>query len=77
MANVSVRRLDETTLERLRQRAAANGRSMEEEIRQILQVAVAAPRRLGDVALELFGPDNGVELEPPLHVPHEAPSLEQ
>ena len=63
MANISIRRLDQMTLERLRLRASAHGVSMEEEVRRILIQAVATPERLGDLAVQLFGPDQGVELE--------------
>jgi antitoxin FitA len=41
MAQVVVRKLEEDVKERLRQRAARHGRSMEEEIRVILRDAVA------------------------------------
>jgi len=70
MASLSVRKLDEETLARLRVRAARHGVSMEEEARRILREAVAAPERLGDLARQLFGPEHGVELELPAHVPH-------
>ncbi len=33
--------------------------------------------RLGDLALQLFGPDGGVELELPPHAPHQPLELEQ
>jgi len=65
MANLSVRKIDEDTYKRLRIRAAENGVSMEEEVRQILKQAVSAPPRLGDLALELFGPEHGIDLELP------------
>ena len=70
MGNLSVRRLDQQTLEGLRVRAAEHGVSMEEEARRILAEAVAAPRRLGDMAVSLFGPSFGVELESSPRVPH-------
>jgi antitoxin FitA len=41
MASLTIRRLEETTKQRLRVRASRNGRSMEEEARQILKVALA------------------------------------
>ncbi|MBM2810710.1 MAG: toxin-antitoxin system [Chloroflexi bacterium] len=41
MAQLVVRNLDEAVKERLRKRAAHNGRSMEEEVRDILRVALA------------------------------------
>ncbi len=45
MAAVSIRDLDDGVKERLRVRAAQNGRSMESEIRAILADAVGAPQR--------------------------------
>lgn len=75
MSDISVRRIDEETLQRLRERAARHGVSMEEEVRRILQAAVAGPERLGDTALETFGPAHGVELEVPRHGPHEPVDL--
>ena len=53
-------------MEGLRVRAARHGVSMEEEVRRILKQAVAAPEKLGDLMYELFGPDDGVELELPV-----------
>jgi plasmid stability protein len=41
MATITVRDLDEATRDKLRVRAARNGRSMEAEVRSILQAAVA------------------------------------
>ena len=73
MASLSVRKLDEETLARLRTRAANHGVSMEEEARRILKEAVFAPERLGDLALRMFGPLHGVDLELPEHVPHNTP----
>ncbi len=70
MASLSVRKLDEETLSRLRMRAANHGVSMEEEARRILKEAVSAPERLGDLAVRLFGPHHGVDLELPEHAPH-------
>lgn len=43
---------------------------MEEEVRRILVRAVAAPERLGDLALSMFGPVNGYDLERNEHDPH-------
>ena len=70
MGNLSDRRLDEETMRRLRLRAARNGRSME-ETRKIIRQAVAAPERIGDLAVQLFGPAHGVDLEVPEPVPHQ------
>ena len=71
MPSLSVRKLDEKTLSRLRIRAARHGVSMEEEARRILREAVSAPERLGDVALRMFGSKHGVDLELPERSPHE------
>jgi plasmid stability protein len=75
MASLSVRRLDREVYERLQSRAARHGISMEEEVRRILERAVAAPDRLGQLALECFGPAHGIELELPPREPHEPPDL--
>ncbi len=75
MANLSIRRLDEETMVRLRKRAASHGVSMEEEARRILREAVAAPDRLGDLAVRTFGPTHGVDLEVPEHAHHEPMDL--
>ncbi len=71
MANLSVRKLDEEVFSKLRMRAAAHGVSMEEEVRQILKQAVTSPVKLGDMALQLFGEKQRIELELPEHTPHE------
>ncbi|MDX1632814.1 MAG: Arc family DNA-binding protein [Thermoanaerobaculia bacterium] len=75
MANLSVRRLDDEVYEKLKARAEDHGTSMEEEVRQILRRAVAAPERLGALAIRYFGPDDGVDLELPSPDPHEPPDL--
>jgi len=71
VASLSVRKLDDETLSRLRVRAAMRGVSMEEEARRILEEAVRAPDLLGDLALGIFGPERGVDLELPDRTPHE------
>ena len=76
MASLSIRKLDEETCERLRERAARHGVSMEEEARRILKRAVAPPERLGDLFLKVFGPGRGGDLELPAREPHEPPALE-
>jgi plasmid stability protein len=43
MATLMIRQLDETVKAKLRVRAAEHGKSMEEEAREILRQAVAAP----------------------------------
>jgi plasmid stability protein len=61
MANLSVRKIDEETLSRLRIQAASHGVSMEEEVRQIIKRAVSTPEKLGDLAVRLFSPAYGGE----------------
>lgn len=66
MAAVSVRDLDDDVKERLRVRAASNGRSMEAEIRAILVAAVNEPKAsegLLPTLMERFGALGGVELD--------------
>ncbi|WP_246792300.1 FitA-like ribbon-helix-helix domain-containing protein [Burkholderia perseverans] len=45
MANLLVRNVDDGLVQRLRERAAAHGRSAEAEHREILAKALCAPRR--------------------------------
>lgn len=71
MATLSIRKIDDETVARLRVRAARQGVSMEEEARRILRRAVAAPERLGDLAVRFFGVEHGVDLDLPAHSPHE------
>lgn len=71
MANLSVRKLDEETVNRLRVRSAHHGVSMEEEVRRILKRAVAAPERSGNLALQFFGSNHGVNLELQKQKPHD------
>lgn len=66
MASLVIRKLDDSLKERLRVRAARHGRSMEEEARVILKVALAArkkKRNLAEAFREYFGPGHGVDLE--------------
>lgn len=75
MASLSIRKLDENTYLRLRERAARHGVSMEEEARQILTRATSPPERLGDLFLKVFGPSRGVDLDLPRRKPHEPVEL--
>lgn len=77
MASVSIRDLDDEVRERLRMRAAENGRSMEAEIRLILTDAVGTRdenaglfRTLLDRVAELGGAE--LELPPRVEVPRAA-----
>jgi plasmid stability protein len=69
MATLSIRNIDDGLKAWLKRRAAAHGRSMEEEARRILRDALdREPRQtLADIAAELFGTEYGVELD--LHPP--------
>ena len=77
MASITVRNLDDNLVQRLRIRAAENGRSMEQEALDILSAALAveaAPaRNLGTAIHELFRPYGGVELETPDRGPMREP----
>ena len=81
MASITIRHLDDDVKTRLRVRASANGRSMEEEARVILAEAVdwepAPAEGLGTAIHELFKPFGGVELElPPREPMREPPRFE-
>ena len=70
MASVLIRNVDATLHARLKACAAAHRRSLEEEARELLRVAVArqeAPPRenLAALAQRLFGPGHGVDLDIP------------
>ena len=65
MAAISIRGLDDDVRERLRVRAARNGRSMEAEIREILSAAVSEAEPSADLfstLRERFGAVGGVEV---------------
>ncbi|EAQ69086.1 hypothetical protein SynRS9909_01672 [Synechococcus sp. RS9909] len=57
MATLTIRNLDEAVRDRLRRRAAEDGHSMEEEVRQILRQLIRAPRAWWQ-ALEQEGHSN-------------------
>jgi len=68
VAAVSIRDLDDGVKERLRVRAAQNGRSMESEIRVILTGAVGFPDQeagLFEALLDRMAELGGVELDVP------------
>ena len=46
MAQITIRQLDDAVVARLRQRAAAAGRSMEQEVREILTSVCADPEAI-------------------------------
>jgi len=67
MAALSIRNIDDEVVDRLRVRAAQNGRSMEAEAREILAnaVDVDAEEGLFGALLDRFGSANGVDLDIP------------
>ena len=77
MASITVRNLEDGLKHRLRMRAAQNGRSMEQEARDILRAALdegtAPTKNLGTAIHELFKPFGGVELEIPPRGPMREP----
>jgi plasmid stability protein len=75
VASITIRKLDDRLKSQLKHRAAQHGRSMEEEARTILRDSLETwrPKTLGDIARELFGPENGVELDIPPRGPMPEP----
>ncbi|MXX90755.1 MAG: plasmid stabilization protein [Boseongicola sp. SB0665_bin_10] len=68
MASITIRNLDDRLKRRLRVRAAEHGRSMEEEVRQILRQVVGPPAENGNLGEDIhrrFAAIGGVELELP------------
>ena len=67
MATLTIRALDPDVKDRLRVQAAEHGRSMEEEVRQILRTALLPelPGRLGTRIHERFAALGGLELPDP------------
>ncbi len=67
MASITIRNLEADTKRKLKIRAAMNGRSMEQEAREILKSALAQTSKkksnLAERIREIFGPLGGVELE--------------
>ena len=77
MASITVRNLDEGLKRRLRIRAAENGRSMEQEARDILRAALdqesPAGKNLATAIRARFEPLGGVELDLPPREPMPEP----
>jgi plasmid stability protein len=67
MASITIRNLEADTKRKLKIRAAMNGRSMEQEAREILKSALAQTSKkktnVAERIREIFGPLGGVELE--------------
>jgi len=70
MGQLLIRNLDEAIKQRLRERAAEHGRSMEAEVRDIIERAIVGepasaskPRKsVGELTREIFEPLGGVDL---------------
>ena len=77
MASITVRNLDEGLKRRLRIRAAENGRSMEQEVRDILKAALNEEPPSGKEFIDRirarFAELGGVELELPPRGPMRQP----
>jgi plasmid stability protein len=75
MASITIRKLDDRLKSQLKHRAAEHGRSMEEEARTILRESLERerPKNAADIALELFGPKHGFELDLPPRRPFRPP----
>lgn len=71
MAGLGVRKLEGTRLSRLSIRAAKHGVPIEEEGRCLLKEAVSTPECSGDLALAIFGPEHGVDVQLAERTSHE------
>lgn len=78
MATMTIRNIDPAMKEKLRLRAARHGQSMEAEVRAILQSALGRSGRqetLTSIMGELFGSENGIELDLPRREPEREPPV--
>jgi plasmid stability protein len=78
MATLMIRNVDTALKQRLRVRAARHGRSMEAELRSIVNDALARdedgePKNLAEAIRRHFAPLGGVELELPPRGPAREP----
>lgn len=77
LASITIRRLPENTKRRLRIRAARNGRSMEQEARELLEAGLARadsdPKDIGEAIRKIFAPMGGVDLKIPPRGPMREP----
>lgn len=77
MAAITVRNIPDSTKRKLRVRAASHGRSMEEEVRQILLDTVErrtrVPSNLAEAIAAIVDPLGGIELDLPPRQPLRQP----
>jgi plasmid stability protein len=76
MPSLLIRNVDKTLHARLKQRASAHHRSLEEEARDLLRVALTRQpqeENIVDLARRLFGPKHGFDLD----IPPRASELER
>ncbi len=76
MASITIRNLNDDIKQRLRVRAAEHGRSMEEEVRDILRRVMgdgAPPRNLAAAIRARIAPFGGVEIDLPDREPMREP----
>jgi plasmid stability protein len=80
MASITIRNLEDGLKQRLRIQAAIHGRSMEEEVREILRHAVGEappPNNLGEAIHRRFSAVGGAELNlPPREAMPEPPRFD-
>lgn len=78
MGSMTIRNIDDNTKKRLRMRAAEHGHSMEEEVREILNSALAHKSSreivgLGEAIRRRFAPLGGMDLKIPPRGPLRKP----
>jgi antitoxin FitA len=81
VASLLIRKLDDALHAQLKARALAHGRSLEDEARETLRIAIAhdasthKSETLMQIATRLFGPARGVDLDLPPRAldPHRPP----
>jgi antitoxin FitA len=79
MASITIRKLPESTKRRLRIRAARNGRSMEQEARELLEAGLGQvdlpPQNIGEAIHRRFAALGGVDLKIPPRGPIRDPGI--
>lgn len=79
MATLTIRNLPDRVRDRLRVRAAENGRSMEAEARMILEESLVEPGKVDlswvEAIIEVGNEFGGIELDIPADAPAEVPDF--